>query len=97
MYVNINTSGIKRQTSNVDSYIEDTYRSLNEVKTVMSNISLIWKGKDQKEFDSKLNDLISETKKLEESLEKYNEFVKGYLIAEETLDNHYKNKKISLK
>ncbi len=97
MYIKINTDSLNKQANQIDSYIEDSLTHLKQVREVLGNIPNAWQGSDQKQFSQKTGDFIQNLSKMTSSLKTYNNFIKGYVKAVETLDKYYKDKKIIIK
>lgn len=97
MYVKVNTDSLNKQATKIDSYIQDSLNDLKQAKEVLGNIPNAWQGSDQKQFNDKTSNFIQNLSKMTNSLQTYNNFIKGYVNAVETLDKYYKNKKIAIK
>lgn len=97
MYVNLNHNSIKGKTVNMDSHIKNFASNINSINTILANINDVWQGADHDFFNAQMEKFISDMYKMQESLESFNEFIKGYLITGEKLDDAYQNKKIYLK
>ncbi len=96
MYINVDPYSLKGKTVNIDNYINDFESGIQSINNTVSNISSIWRGNDFNYFNDKMQAFIRELVELEQSLQTFNNFIKGYIEASEKLDIAYQEKKIEL-
>lgn len=96
MYISLNGDTVKNKNSEVASKIEDFYNHINELLNTISEISSIWEGSDYDNFLNEMNEFCEQLKRLNKSVEGYRDFVKGYVMTSEKIDEFYKKERIKL-
>ncbi len=67
-----------------------------QVQKKVKDIHQIWKHSDYENFASEMENFARELENLEKQIQTYNDFVNGYIVTENLLDNTYRSKQISI-
>lgn len=97
MFVKVNTNILKKQGNSMDNNIKDLEHQVLDMKKIVDEINTIWKGNEYKIFQEKMTTFSGNIETLIKQIDSYCDFVKGYNLAEEILDEEFSKKTISMK
>ncbi len=96
MNVLVNQKGIRNEIKKCDNYVTEFNNTKLKIEKMVADIETIWKKEEYNNFRTEMDNFIKELEDFKTQLTSYNNFVKGYLEAEELLDGEYTNKKINI-
>ncbi len=96
MVILANIETLHSETNKCDSYIKDLESNTKDIEKTILEIGDIWKEDEYTNFFSKMNSFIKELDMFQNQITSFNEFVKGYVEAEETLDTQYASKEVNI-
>lgn len=96
MKTHVNIDVLSKKASEIEKYIDDFSTYSLKLKNDIADMKSAWTGSSSNNFQNKMADLNDEIKKLEKSLDSYNDFLKKYVNEVKAVEEKYKSENISI-